>query len=253
MEFSGDYHMHSKYSDGRATVSEMVNSARLKGLRSVAITDHGPNNVGTGVEKAATFLDIKKELARLNDEYSDINIFCGCEADITGLNGEIDVPREIYQELDVLIVGLHPFARPNRLADLWALNGRNQAARISRGARRKVSNSNTKTLILAMEKNPVNIISHPGLGMPIDVAEVAGACARNNVYYEINCGHSFPPLEDVLEAKRQGVEFIVDSDAHFVESVGRLDYGSRLLQQAQIPPEQVINTAAGGKGLPWEK
>ncbi len=253
MEFTGDYHMHSKYSDGRATVSEMVNSARLKGLRSVAITDHGPHNVGTGVEKASTFLDIKKELRELSDEYSDINIFCGCEADITGLNGEIDVPQEISKHLDVFIVGLHPFARPNHLADLWALNGRNQAARISQGARRKVTNSNTKTLVLAMENNSINIISHPGLGMPIDVAEVASACVRNNVYYEINCGHSFPPLEDVLEAKRQGVEFIVDSDAHFVESVGRLDYGSRILEQAQIAPEQVINTALGGKALPWEK
>lgn len=249
MNFSGDYHMHTTYSDGRANLKQMVDSARSKGLKAIAITDHGPRNTGTGVKNLETFLLIKKELDDLNDEYSDINLLCGCEANIVGLNGEIDVPPEIYQELDLLIVGLHPLARPEQLKDVWAINGRNQAARISRSARRKAISTNTKTLVAAMEKNPVDIISHPGLGMPIEVGEVARACVQHNVLYEINCGHHFPTLEDVLEAHRQGVDFIVDSDAHFTESVGKLEYGAGILEQAHIPATRVVNARVEGKGL----
>jgi len=253
VEFRGDFHMHSTYSDGRADITEMVEAARVKGLEAIAITDHGPNNVGSGVRRSQIFLKIKEELDILNDEYSDIKLFSGCEADIVGLNGEIDVPPVIYHELDLLIVGLHPLARPDDLRDLWALNGRNQAARVSKGARQKVINTNTKTLIAAMEKNPVDIISHPGLGMPINVGEVARACVKHEVFYEINCGHSFPALEDVLEAHAQGVDFIVDSDAHFTRSVGRLEYGSNLLERALVPEERVVNVCSEGKQLPWEK
>ncbi|MDA8442388.1 MAG: PHP domain-containing protein [Peptococcaceae bacterium] len=253
MKFSGDYHMHSKYSDGRATVREMVQAGRREGLQAMAITDHGPHNVGFGIKNSAAFLDLKQELARMNDEYLDINLLVGCEADIVGMDGEIDVPEDIYRQLDLLIVGLHPLARPNNLVDLWPLNIRNQLARYSHSQRQKVIAGNTKTLIAAMEKHPVNIISHPGLGMPIEVAEVARACVRNNVFFEINTGHHFPSLEDVRTAYREGVDFIVDSDAHFVASVGQLDYGARVLERAGVPVERIANACGEGKTLPWEK
>ncbi|HEX3015436.1 MAG TPA: PHP domain-containing protein [Desulfobacteria bacterium] len=252
MKFTGDYHMHSTYSDGRASLAEMVDSARRKGLKAAAITDHGPRNIRTGVRNAAQFLKIKAELQELNKEYPDIKLWAGCEADIVGLDGEIDVPPEICQALDLVIVGLHPFARPNKPADIWPLNGRNQAARISQSQRRKVINTNTKTLIAAMDKHPVDIISHPGLGMPIETREVARACVRNDVMFEINCGHHFPSLDAVLAAAQEGVQFIVDSDAHFIESVGKLTYGSGVLEQAGIPPERVANAWQEGKEVLWE-
>ena len=244
--------MHSKYSDGRATLKEMVNSARAKGLQAVAITDHGPRNVGTGVKNSETFLEIKKEIDGLAAEYLDIKLLCGCEADITGLNGEIDLPPAIYQSLDLLIVGLHPFARPDSIRDVWRFNLRNQVARISKGQKLKVRNNNTKTLVMAMEQHPIDIISHPGLGMPIDPGEVARACVKHSVLYEINCGHHFPEIGDVLEAAHQGVNFIVNSDAHFVESVGKLDYGKKVLAEAGLPLERVVNTWVEGQEEGWQ-
>lgn len=253
MKFSGDYHMHSTYSDGRFSVREMVNAGRQKGLKVMAITDHGPHNVGFGVKNAATFLEVKKELNRLGNEYEDIRLLCGCEADITGLDGEIDVPPDIYRQLDVLIVGLHPLARPEKLTDIWSLNVRNQCWRVSKGTRRKVTNSNTKTLLAAMDKQPIDIISHPGLGMPIDVPEVARACARHGTFYEINTGHSFPPVEDVRLALQEGPDFIVDSDAHFTASVGMLEYGSSVLEQAGVPLDRIANAWIEGKPALWEK
>ncbi len=253
MEFIGDFHMHSTYSDGRYSIEDMVEAGRKCGFLSMAITDHGPHNVGFGVKKAETFLEIKEKLALLNQNCADIQLLCGCEANIIGLEGEIDVPAAIYEQLDVLIVGLHPLARPEKLSQVWDLNLRNQAARFSRGQKNKVINTNTKTLLAAMDAHPISIISHPGLGMPIDVPEVARGCAKHNVLYEINCGHRFPSLDDILAAGKEGVNFIVDSDAHFTDSVGKLEYGSNLLQQAEVPLERIVNARLEGKDSPWEK
>ena len=44
MKFGIMYYKNN-YSDGRASVEEMVEAAHLKGLREVAISDHGPNNM----------------------------------------------------------------------------------------------------------------------------------------------------------------------------------------------------------------
>jgi putative hydrolase len=253
LEFIGDFHMHSTYSDGRYSLEEMVVAGRKQGLKSMAITDHGPNNIRTGVKNPQTFLEIKEKLSEINQKYPDMQLLCGCEADIIGLNGEIDVPPEICEQLDILVVGLHPFARPGKISDAWSLNLRNQAARVSKGQREKVKNSNTKTLLAAMENQPIDTISHPGLGMPISVPEVARGCAKHQVLYEVNCGHTFPNLEDILAAAKEGVDFIVDSDAHFTDSVGKLDYGSNLLEQAGVPIERIANAHLEGKNYMWEK
>ncbi len=42
IDFSSDFHMHSNYSDGIATIEDMVKSSIKKGLTRIAITDHMP-------------------------------------------------------------------------------------------------------------------------------------------------------------------------------------------------------------------
>ena len=64
MRFTGDYHTHSTYSDGRNTIVEMVDAARKKELGEIAITDHGPRNIGVGVKGPGTFLVIKDEIGK---------------------------------------------------------------------------------------------------------------------------------------------------------------------------------------------
>jgi putative hydrolase len=59
--------------------------------------------------------------------------------------------------------------------------------------------------------------------------------------WEINAGHKYPNYQQVLEAARCGVDFIVNSDAHFPESVGYLDYGAWVVEKCQIPLERVKN------------
>lgn len=100
---------------------------------------------------------------------------------------------------------------------------------------------NTKALKEAVYRHDVWAVSHPGLKMEVDISELAQACAARDTLWEINAGHKHPSYEEVVKASRYGVEFVVNSDAHFPESVGSLEYGSWVLEKAKIPLEQVNN------------
>lgn len=241
MEFYGDYHIHSNYSDGRASIKEMVAAADFKGLKEVAISDHGPNNIGTGVRSDKKYLEIKAEIKEISSEYPNLEMLLGAEADIIGLEGEIDICPAIVKELDFLMVGLHPYVRPKNLSTAWHYVLGNQLVRISKGKQAKTKNINTKTLIETVYKHNCLAITHPGLKMDVDYGELAKACAKTDTALEINTSHRFPGIAEVLEIVKTGVNFIVNSDAHFPESVGEFDFGSYVLEKAGIPPERVLN------------
>ncbi|MGB4018886.1 MAG: PHP domain-containing protein [Syntrophomonadaceae bacterium] len=240
MKFFGDYHMHTTYSDGRATVEEMVEAGQNCGLEEIGLADHGPRNIGTGVKNEKTFLLIKDELNKIQEAKPEIKLSVGAEANIINPAGDLDLTREVIKDLDYLIVGLHPFVRPRGSGGLCWLLG-NQLIRFIRPLERRVQNANTKALVEAIYKHKVWAISHPGLKMPIEIAEVARACIARGTAWEINTGHKHPCLADALAAARSGVDFVVNSDAHFPETVGSLEYGSWVLEKAGVDPKRVLN------------
>lgn len=241
MQLFADHHLHSNYSDGRATIRELAEKAQEIGLEEITIADHGPNNIGTGVKNAETYLKAKEEARQIADDFPDLKIQIGAEANVIGLDGEIDVPEKIYQQLDLLIIGLHPYIKPVNLRKNWPYLAANQLHNFSEARRQKAIEFNTKALIEAIYRHRPDVVAHPGLGMPIDQDEVARVCAETNTAFEINTGHGYQNVADIIKAAKIGVKFMVNSDAHFAETVGKLDYGMALLKQAKIPPEQVIN------------
>lgn len=241
MEFFADYHTHTIYSDGRGTVRENVEAALARGLETIGITDHGPKNIGAGVDKPETYMTIKDEVRTLAKEYEKINILAGAEADITGVDGSIDIPKEVVKELDLLIVGLHPFVMSDSLSDAWRLVVENQFCKLSRRCRERARNTNTKALIEAIHRYKVDIISHPDLKMPVDVPALATVCARQGVAFEINTGHRYDKTDLIKEAAAAGVTFVVNSDAHFPQTVGDLSAAGRWLEKLHIPPDMVMN------------
>lgn len=241
MQFFADYHIHSRYSDGRATIRELAEAALAKGLEAIVVADHGPRNIGAGVKSPGVFIEAKKEAQRINEDFPQLQIKVGAEANVIGLNGEIDVPEKVYRELDWLIVGLHPLIWPADLKSGWSYVLGNRFHTMTEAQREKCIETNTKALIEAIRRHKVDVVAHPGLGMPIDLEEVAKVCAETNTAFEINTGHRYQNVLDIVRAAKQGAKFVVNSDAHFTDTVGDFDYGIALLQQAKIPPEQVIN------------
>ena len=248
MQFVGDYHMHTICSDGRAHIEDMVAAGQESGLLEIGIADHGPANIGTGVKDVRDFLTIKKEISRLQAINPSVKCLTGAEADVLDFSGKIDLEPAIIKELDYLIVGLHPFIKPVGLKEgSWLL--RNQLQQVFPRLKSRVRNDNTKALVEAIHQFDLLAISHPGLKMPIEITEVAKACLIENTAWEINTGHQFPSYAEVLQAAKCGVDFIVNSDAHFPESVGRLEYGSWVLEKAGVSEARVRNSTANGSAI----
>ena len=109
----------------------------------------------------------------------------------------------------------------------------------------------TSRIIRAMENPHVNIIGHPtgrkiGQRPPIefDMDEVFKAAARTGTALEVN---SYPDRldlrdEHIMWAKRHGVKFAVDTDAHSTVHLPYIRFGIGTAQRGWLTKEDVINT-----------
>jgi putative hydrolase len=248
MKFYGDYHTHSHHSDGHQSIREIAAAAQKRGVSEVAVTDHGPHAAVIGVKNAGTYMKIKNEVKSINESHEyEVILFTGAEANIKSLQGDLDVPQEIIEQLDLLIVGLHPYTLPTAIDDGLNIWVQNSLRHLGKSQREKARNANTKATVEALYRNPaVDILAHPGLFFKIDMEEVARACIKNEVLFEINCGHEHPEISDIIIVDKLGTDFIVDSDAHFPDSVARLDYGEMIIDRLGIEPARVANYRDGG-------
>lgn len=254
MQFYGDYHTHTRNSDGHQDVEQVVAAARDRGLKEVAITDHGPLAVGIGVKDAGVYLEMQQHIEELNKKQSRVKVLAGAEANIRDMEGSLDIPSDVIEELDIVIAGLHPYTWPTSIQDGLDIFLQNSLRHLGKSQRQKAINANTKAIVEAIYNNPrLDILSHPGLFFRINVAEVARACIKNEVLFEINCGHEHPDISDIMKADDLGVEFIVNSDSHFPESVGQLNYGSDVIERLNIDSQKVANAGKRGGSFQWCK
>ncbi len=236
-----DWHTHTVYSDGAGSVLDNARAAHKKGLRSVGVTDHGPASLTAGVWRARTLLQMLREVRRARAEVC-IEILAGVEANVIGNSGDIDVPARIYRRLDILAVGLHRCAAgapPSaRVRPRWGW---------SPEARRRARAANTAALIECLRAHPVDVVTHPGLGVDIDTTALALAAERYGAALEISARHASVGFLRV--AARSGVRFWCSSDAHAPEDVGELGPAIEAAREVGIDPSRIINigTEVGGR------
>ena len=75
MEYFGDYHTHSRHSDGKEPVDSIADAARKRGLSEVAVTDHGPNVLVSGVDSLESYQRLLQEIECL--EISEVRVLAG--------------------------------------------------------------------------------------------------------------------------------------------------------------------------------
>ena len=90
---TADYHTHTRYSHGKGTIEDNVLAARKKGLKRIAITDHGFGHIGFGIRPKDVDM-MREEIQSLSLKYSDIDILIGIEANLIGMDGTIDIPED---------------------------------------------------------------------------------------------------------------------------------------------------------------
>jgi len=244
MRLIADYHTHTIYSHGKGTILDNVLAAKKRGLKKVTISDHGPNHMGFGV-KVKKFSEMRKEIDQINDTIDGIEVLMGIEANIVGKDGTIDVPREHLQLFDILLAGYHYGARPASIKDIYYLNFINGIGKISNSWSQKAMKINTDALIQALEKYPIQIITHPGAKMPIDTHRLAKAAKKTDTWLEINSKHGYLTKEFIEIAKQYGVKFVINSDAHSPERVGDCQKGIDTAIKAGLEAKDIINIQEG--------
>ena len=217
-----DLHTHA-LSSGHAysTILEIAREASNKGMKYIAITDHGPSMRG-----APNILHIGNLRVIPNTIYG-VEVLIGVEANILNEEGELDVPEKVLKNLDIVLAGFHE--GPIKLANV---------------------ESNTKTILNVMDNKYVDIIVHLGNPkFPVDKEKVVLKAKETNTLIEINnssfltsrVGSEDNCHEIALLCKKHHVPIIVNSDSHFALDVGNLDMAIKLLKDIDMPEELIIN------------
>ncbi|MFI9160272.1 DNA polymerase/3'-5' exonuclease PolX [Kitasatospora aureofaciens] len=222
-DLRGDLHTHTDLTDGLATLTEMIDTAAARGYSYYAVTDHAPDLVMQRMTNEK-MLAQREELRRLADRHKKLRLLHGTELNI-GPDGGVDWPPEFLAGFDVCVASVHSHFNLDRAAQ-------------------------TRRLIRACENPYVHVIGHLttrriGRRGPIDVDldAVFEAAARTGTAIEINSSPQRLDLrdEDVLRAKRHGVRFSIDSDAHATGHLAYPRFGIGTAQRGWLTTEDVIN------------
>lgn len=223
-DLRGDLHTHTNLTDGVAPLETMLEAAAERGYAYYAVTDHAPNLVMQRMTDEK-MLAQRERVRELDRRYRGMRVLHGTELNIDP-HGDVDWPAEFLAGFDICVASVHSaFTQPRAEA--------------------------TRRLVRACENPHVHILGHLtgrqiGHRAPLDADfdEVFRACARTGTALEVN---SFPDRLDVrdehiLHARRYGVKFSIDSDAHSVRDLAQIRYGIGTAQRGWLTPDEVINT-----------
>src|SRR6266853_1637037 len=221
----GDLHMHTTESDGRATLEEMAEAARERGLDYIAITDHSKSLAMTNGLDEKRVVAFAQQIRDMNQRELGLRVFSGLECDIMR-DGAMDLSNDALAELDWVVGSVHSYMNlePAEMTD---------------------------RLLRALECPSLRAIGHPTGrillhrdAFPFDFEAVATEAARRNVYLEINASPERLDLSATLirTAKAKGCKFVISTDAHHPKHLANMSYGVRMARRGWLEAGDILNT-----------
>jgi DNA polymerase (family 10) len=233
-DIKGDFHTHTKASDGNCEISELAEAAKALGYKYVAITDHSKSSaIANGLSPQRLAQQIAT-IRKLNEKLKGITILAGTEVDILA-DGSIDFDNKLLAELDFVTASIHSGLT---------------------SPREKVT---TRTL-KAMDNPYVHCISHPTgrlIGqrepMDVDMSAVIEHAAKTHTALEVNAHPYRLDLKDThcKMAIEAGVMLVISTDAHNMQSLQLMGYGVDTAARGWVTKANVLNTFPLAKIKKW--
>ena len=230
----GDLHMHSRWSDGGATIESMVRTAIEQGHDYIVITDHSPRLTvahGLDAERLRQQID---DIAVLNERFAPFRIFTGIEVDILE-DGTLDHPDHTLAELDLVIASVHSKLK-------------------------MPEQQMTERMVRAVANPHVDVLGHCTGRMigkrdpsQFDPDYVFAACATFHTAVEINCRPERldPPRPLLAMAIEHGCHFTIDTDAHATGQLEWLPKGCDRAAETGVPLDRVLNSWTADELMAW--
>jgi DNA polymerase (family 10) len=224
-DIRGDLHMHSTWSDGKASIEEMAQACKDRGYKYLAMSDHSPALAMVGGITPERAADQWEEIARIQEGLDGITIFKSLEVDILR-DGSLDMTDEVLEALDFVVISVHSLMDMDRVVM-------------------------TDRVITAMQHPQVDILAHPTGRLltrrepfQIEMEEVLQAARDLDLAVEINANPNRLDLSDVHahRAKELGVRVCINTDAHSVQGLDHMSYGVDQARRAWLNKGDVLNT-----------
>jgi DNA polymerase (family 10) len=224
-DLKGVLHCHTDYSDGHATLAQMADAARTRGLHYLGVCDHSPSAAYAGGLSAERVARQHAAIDRLNAEYAGaFRIFKGIESDIRA-DGGLDYPDDVLARFDFVVASVHSGLEMD------------EATATERTCR---ALAHPATTILG---HPTGRLLLTRNGFPLDWPRVFEAAARHKVVIELNANPRRLDLDwRLLDACFEaGVPTSINPDAHRPSGLDDMHYGVGVARKAGTTPEFVLN------------
>ena len=224
-DIRGDLHVHTTWSDGKASVLEMATAARDLGYEYLAICDHTPNvHVVPGLD-ADDLRRQREEISAVNEELAPFRVLRGTEVDIRR-DGQLDLPDDVLEELEWVQLSLHAGQRQSK-DELT----------------RKVTEAMRHPAVRALSHPKGRIINHRppnalDLERTFEVALETGVALETNGLPD-RLDLSGPEIRLAIEA---GVPIVVSTDAHSVRGLGNMRLAVHTARRGWATAPHVVNT-----------
>lgn len=240
MILTADYHTHTVYSHGKGQIIDNAIKAKEKGLIELGISDHGFSHPAFGLTKRK--LPLMKEECLSATKSTGVRLRLGIESNIIGTDGTVDLKEKDYDRFDLFLAGFHKFIlfKPKTVFSMFMPNMFYSYV-WKKDIPKSVIETNTKTFINVIKKNPVDMITHLNFFCFADVVEVAKAAADYGTYIELNAKKVHLTDEEIYNLLKTDVNFLISSDAHSPNRVGEISLVEKMIERTNFPQSRIHN------------
>lgn len=220
-----DFHVHSRWSDGTASLEELAQKAKELGYEYMVITDHSKSLKIAGGLTEEELGQQREEIKRINSKLSGVTLLAGNEVDIKA-DGTLDYSDKELKKLDVVIAAVHSgFKQPEEVM--------------------------TERILKALDNPYVHILAHPTGGIigareaySVDLEKVMRKASDKKIAMEINAYYERLDLSDVAcrMAKDLGVKLAIGTDSHHLDQLWMMKLGVAVARRGWLEPGDVLNT-----------